>query len=78
MKKERELDLRQNFLSMDKKIAMDSFGVFYRIGDVVKHEGSKNPKETAVIEKFSIDKKSEEIKVNTNKGHCHLDFIYHT
>lgn len=68
-----DLELRQNFLSVSKKIARDSFGVYYKVGELVGHEGAED---TAIIESFSIDKESEEIKVQTSKGHCHLDFLF--
>lgn len=71
-----DLELRQNFLSVDKKIARDSYGTFFKVGETVGHEGTEG-NETAVITSFEIDEESKEIKVFTTRGHCHLDFIYH-
>lgn len=71
-----DLELRQNFLSVNKKIARDSFGTFFKVGDTVGHEGTEG-NETAIIERFEIDDDYEEVKVFTTRGHCHLDFIYH-
>ena len=76
MANKRPLDLRVNFISVDSKIAIDSDGVIFRIGDKVRHEGA-TANEIGVIEKFSIDEISEEVLVNTDKGFCHLDIIYH-
>lgn len=67
-----DLELRQNFLSVSKKIARDSFGVYYKVGELVGHEGAED---TAIIESFSVDEESEELKVHTSRGHCHLDFL---
>jgi len=36
--KERAQDLKQNFISVDNKIAINSDGDFFRIGDKVHHE----------------------------------------
>lgn len=68
-----DLELRQNFISVDSTIARDSYGSYFKIGDEVGHEGSND---FATILSFEIDKESQEVKVNTSKGHCHLDFIF--
>lgn len=68
-------ELKQNFISMDRKVAINSHGQYFTIGDVVKHEGRPDD-ETAVINKFTVDRQSDEVRVYTNKGHAHLDFIY--
>lgn len=75
MSEEREEHLRQNFLSVDKKVAMDSYGTYFKVGDVVGHEGAPE-EERATISKFEIDEESAEVLVHTNMGTCHLDFIY--
>ena len=72
---ERAQDLKQNFLSVDKKIAMNSDGDYFRVGDIVHHEGAPEA-ETANILSFDIDIESEEVLVYTSRGTCHLDFIY--
>lgn len=69
----KDLELRQNFLSVDKKIAINSFGSYYKVGEEVGHEGAEDK---AIIESFSIDEESAEVKVHTSKGHCHLDFLF--
>lgn len=70
-----DLELRINFLSVDNKIARNSHGVFFKIGDIVKHESEED--DLATIQGFKIDKRSNEVKVFTTRGHCHLDFLYH-
>lgn len=72
----RAQDLRVNFISTNYQIAINSDGDYFRIGDKVHHEGAPE-NEIGIIEKFEIDNESEEVKVFTDKGHCHIDFIYH-
>jgi len=63
---------KQNFISVDNTIAINSDGGLFHIGDEVEHDGSKN--EIAIIQKFEV-LPDDEIKVYTTKGHCHLDFL---
>lgn len=64
----------QNFISVDEKTARNSYGEFFTIGDNVEHE-DVSVLDIAIIEKFEIDKESNEIKAHTNKGWAHIDFI---
>jgi len=66
-------DTKQNFLSVDKKTARDSYGTFYTIGEEVGHEGAEEG-DLAIIYGFVEEFDGNEIKVFTSKGHCHLDF----
>jgi hypothetical protein len=69
-----KVDKKQNFISIDKKTARNSYGDFFTIGQIVEHEGADD---TATIISFEIDKKGNEIKVITDKGYAHIDFIFH-
>ena len=35
----KDLELKCNFLSVDKKIARNSYGEFFKVGEEVGHEG---------------------------------------
>ncbi len=53
-----DLELKQNFLSADKKVARNSYGDFYKVGDKVGHDGEDA---TATIYSFSFDDESAEV-----------------
>ena len=67
-----DLDLRCNFISVDYKIARNSYGDFFKIGEDVGHE---NNEDTATIISFELDEESNEVKAWTDKGWAHIDFI---
>lgn len=69
-----DIDLRQNFLGADKTVAINSYGEYFKVGDEVSHDGAPND-ETAIIESFEFDEETVEVKANTTRGHCHIDFI---
>lgn len=69
---ERPLHLRQNFLSVDESVALNSYGEYFKAGDRVVHEGAKGE---ARIVSFELHKEYNEIKAHTTKGWCHIDFI---
>jgi hypothetical protein len=68
-----DLDLRCNFISVDHKIARNSYGDFFKVGELVGHEELNN--ETATIMSFELDEESNEVKAWTDKGWSHIDFI---
>lgn len=63
----------QNFISVDGKSARDSYGNFYTIGELVRHEDPEA--EPAIILNFEPKQEENEIIVNTDKGWAHLDFL---
>lgn len=65
----------KNFISSDLKSAINSYGKRFEVGDVVTHEGSDIKGERAVIFGFSIDQEKNEVRVDTDKGYAHIDFI---
>jgi hypothetical protein len=72
-KTEREL-LLQNFLSVDGKTAINSYGEVFVVGETVGHEGTKEG-DTAVINYLAASIEDNEIVVFTTKGTAHLDFL---
>ena len=68
-----DLEKRQNFLSTDKKMAINSYGEYFVVGEKVGHEDVDAGE--ATINSFELDVESNEIKVMTEKGFAHLDFI---
>lgn len=65
----------RNFLSVDKKVAINSYGEYFIIGQEVIHEDKVLGDETAIITSFSLNEEYNEVKVHTNKGYIHIDFI---
>lgn len=71
---ENKLDIsKQNFISVDKSAAVSSWGEYFGIGELVSHED--NDADTATILGFELDIESNEVKVITDKGWTHLDFL---
>lgn len=68
--------LRQNFISVDEKTVISSYGEAFTIGEVVKHEDSES--ETAIILGFTPITDRNEIRVYTDKGYAHIDFLVKT
>lgn len=64
----------QNFISVDKKTAINSYGEYFFIGEKVRHSDS-SIKETATIIRFEPNIEENEIRVITDKGYCHIDFL---
>jgi hypothetical protein len=63
----------QNFISVDGKTVRNSYGKFFTIGDVVKHQD--NSAGTATIVSFEANPNMNEIKAITDKGSAYIDFI---
>jgi len=64
---------RQNFISVDKKTARNSYDNFFSVGERVWHQDSTAG--SATILSFKADTAKNEVKVNTDKGYAHLDFL---
>ena len=73
---ELEVCFKQDYLSIDKEYALSAEGTFFKVGDIVYHEG-KNESETAIINSFSIDEESYDIIAHTDKGYARISFLYH-
>lgn len=65
----------QNFISVDGKTVINSYGNVFKVGDTVKHEDSEAG--TITIQKFEPVIERNEIRVLTDKGYAHIDFINH-
>jgi len=68
-----------NFISADKSAAFDSYGYYYQVGDIVRKDSNDNgDAETAVIKSFEVNEEMNEVKVFTDKGWNHIDFLVNT
>ena len=63
----------QNFISVDKQTALSSYGEMFIVGEIVNHQDEDAG--TAIITSFEPSVERNEIKVHTNKGYAHLDFL---
>jgi hypothetical protein len=68
-----KIETKQNFISVDGKTAMSSYGDFFTIGETVKHQDLEAG--IATIISFKPDIEKNEVVVNTDKGYAHLDFL---
>jgi hypothetical protein len=68
-----ESEKRQNFISVDKKMVINSYGEYFVVGEKVKHEDTDAGEATIIS--FEPDVKKNEIRVNTDKGFAHIDFL---
>jgi hypothetical protein len=64
---------RQNFISVDKKSARNSYGDFFTIDERVGHQDHEVG--TAKILGFEVDSSVNEVVVTTDEGTAHLDFL---
>lgn len=67
-----KIEKRQNFISVDEKTSITSYGDYFTVGEVVGHEGATD---TATIISFETDMDDNEIRVITDKGSAHIDFL---
>jgi len=67
------LQKRQNFISVDKKTVINSYGEYFVIGEKVKHQDDDAGE--ATIFSFESNVEKNEIRVNTDKGYAHIDFL---
>ena len=63
----------QNFISVDGKTVRNSYGEFFTVGEIVKHEN--NSAGTAKIHSFEPIIDRNEIRVHTDSGYAHIDFL---
>lgn len=70
-----KLETNQNFISVDKKTVRNSYGEFFTVGQTVRHDD--NNAGTATIISFEPIEERNEIRVHTDKGYAHIDFITH-
>ncbi len=68
-----DLTKAQNFLSVDKQTARNSYGEFYSVGELVAHDDETAG--NATILSFEADATRNEVRVNTNHGYAYVDFL---
>ena len=68
-----EIKTKQNFISVDGKTVMNSYGEFFTVGELVLHEDETAGPATITSFETKID--NNEIRVNTDKGYAHIDFL---
>ena len=69
----KELDKRRNFISVDEKMVINSYGEYFVVGEKVKHEDTEAGEATIISFESDVDK--NEIRVYTDKGYAHIDFL---
>ena len=67
------IETKQNFISVDGKTVRNSYGEFFTIGEEVAHQDGEVGK--AIIINFESEVEKNEIKVITDKGFAHIDFL---
>jgi NADH dehydrogenase FAD-containing subunit len=60
-----EINNIKDFLSVDEKTAISAHGEIFNIGDLVEHEDDGG---VATIQSFELDKQSNDVRANTEKG----------
>lgn len=68
-----KIEKRQNFISVDQKTVINSYGEYFVIGEQIRHD-DKDAGEATILS-FEPDVEKNEIRVNTNKGYAHIDFL---
>lgn len=64
---------KQNFISVDGNTIRNSYGEYYTIGETVGHQDEEAGLAKIISFEPIIDR--NEIRVNTDKGYCHADFL---
>lgn len=64
---------RQNFISVDNQTVINSYGDYFTVGEKVTHQD--NTVGEATILNFEPDVNKNEVRVNTDKGYAHIDFL---
>lgn len=67
-----DIEINQNFISVDKKTVRNSYGEYFTVGELIGHEGADD---TAIIISFKPIEEENEITVITDKGYAHIDFL---
>jgi len=64
---------RQNFISTDGKTVRNSYGEFFTVGELVKHQDETVGE--ATIKSFEPVVEMNEVQVTTDKGYAFIDFL---
>lgn len=68
-----KIEKKQNFISVDGKTVINSYGEFFTIGELVEHDDDTVGKATIISFEPKIEE--NEITVITDKGYAHIDFL---
>ena len=68
-----EINNRKDFLSVDEQTAISAHGEIFNIGDLVRHQDTEVG--NATIQSFELDKQSNDVRANTEKGWARICFI---
>lgn len=72
-----DIEFKQDYINIDKKVAISSEGIIFKEGDTVCHDGSEIEGETAIIHSFALDYESFDVIANTTRGSARISFLYH-
>lgn len=65
--------VKTNYISVDKKSAISSYGETWVVGDRVEHQDKEAG--DAEILAFEAVEDRNEVRVHTTKGYAHIDFL---
>ena len=65
---------RKDYLSVDGKNAISAHGEIFHLNDKVRHESEGT--DEAIINKFSLDRVSNDVIAHTTRGTARICFIY--
>jgi hypothetical protein len=68
-----EIVTEQNFISVDKNTVRNSYGEFFTVGETVSHQDAEVGTSTIISFEPIVDR--NEIRVHTDKGYAHIDFL---
>lgn len=68
-----KIETKQNFISVDKQTARNSYGEFFTVGETVSHQDTEAG--DATIISFTAELAMNEVRADTNKGSAHIDFL---
>jgi hypothetical protein len=70
-----DVEFRQDYLNIDKSVAISAEGDIFKVGDYVGHDGSEK---NAIINSFFINEETFDVMARTTEGIARISFMYHT
>ena len=67
--------MSQKLLTNDVVTVKNSYGVEFKVGDEVRHDGAREEKAT-ILRLIPSSTHAPEIMAETTKGTAHIDFLY--
>ncbi len=71
-----KVEFKQDYINIDQNVAISSEGTVFKIGDKVFHEGDSGDN-IGIIEKFIINKITNDVMAYTTEGIGRISFLYH-